>query len=274
MSEVIPELKQVLGAMIFAAGKPVTLTEMKKTLIETAQLEGGAAKAFESVKESNIRDALAELVKEMNEDRKLGFHLVEIAGGYRIQSDSVCGKWVKHLLDIGKPSRLSRPSLETLAIIAYRQPISKAQIEGVRGVNIDHIIKTLLEMRLIKIAGRSELPGRPFLYATTQTFLEHFGLKDIKDLKDIEPMLLIEKENEKNQKKEAQEPALEVEQMELGQKKPLNDQAEKKKAKPEEVEDDELSEDEEEDEFDDDDEDDEEDDDEQEDELDDEDEKA
>jgi segregation and condensation protein B len=192
--EKMVELKQLLGSLVFAAARPLGVSEMRRCLAEVGQTAGGEASAFAGLKEADIRTALNELAAEMNEKCRVGFHLAEVAGGFRFQTDPNCGKWIKHLLELGRPNRMSRPSLETLAIIAYRQPIMKSEIEGVRGVNVDHIIKGLLELRLIRIAGRSKLPGHPFLYGTTQLFLEHFGLKDLKDLKDIEPMLLASRE--------------------------------------------------------------------------------
>ena len=113
--------------------------------------------------------------------------LAEVAEGYRIQSDHTCGKWLMHLLN-HKPTRLSRPGLETLAIIAYRQPMTRAEMEGIRGVSVDHVIKLLMEIQLIRLVGRSELPGRPFLYGTTPAFLDHFGLKSLDDLDDVESL--------------------------------------------------------------------------------------
>jgi len=193
-SEVLPEIKQIIGAMIFAAGRPLTIPEMRKCLVEVAKEHGGAASSFSEVKNSHVKEALEELEHDLAEKHKTGFILTEVAGGYRFQSDRHCGNWLKHLLEIGRPNRLSMPALETLAIIAYRQPVSRVDIEAVRGVNVDHIMKSLLEYRLIKIAGRSDLPGRPFLYGTTQLFLEHFGLKSLKELREIEPMLLLARE--------------------------------------------------------------------------------
>ena len=174
----VPDLKEVLGAMIFAANRALTVREMRNCLIEVAQAEGEYTKSFDGVKDGDIRNALAELAGEL-ESRHNGFVLSEISGGYRLQSEESCGIWLKYLLNMRKASRLSQPSLETLAIIACRQPISRADIEGIRGVSIDHVIKSLMELQLVRIVGRSELPGRPFLFGTTQIFLEHFGLKDI-----------------------------------------------------------------------------------------------
>lgn len=180
----VPDLKEVLGAMIFAANRALTVREMRNCLIEVAQAEGEYTKSFDGVKDGDIRNALAELAGEL-ESRHNGFVLSEISGGYRLQSEESCGIWLKYLLNMRKASRLSQPSLETLAIIACRQPISRADIEGIRGVSIDHVIKSLMELQLVRIVGRSELPGRPFLFGTTQIFLEHFGLKDIGSLGDL-----------------------------------------------------------------------------------------
>ena len=89
------------------------------------------------------------------------------------------------MLNKGKPARLTRPSIETLAIIAYRQPVTRSEIESIRGVNAGHVIKALMEMQLVRMIGRSDLPGRPFLFGTTTAFLDHFGLKSLKDLEPI-----------------------------------------------------------------------------------------
>jgi segregation and condensation protein B len=182
----MPELKQVLGAMVFASAHPPTVRQMRDCLAGVGQEAGGAA--FAGVKESEILAALEQLATDMR-DARCGVTLVEVAGGYRFQNDATCGPWLKHLLNAGRSDRLSRPALETLAIIAYRQPVPRADIEGVRGVAVDHILKTLMEIQLIRIVARSELPGRPFLYGTTQLFLEHFGLRGLEELKQMEPML-------------------------------------------------------------------------------------
>ena len=202
-TDVVPELKQILGAMIFGANRSLNVKEARKCLQEVAELEGGETIAFGKVTDADVHAAMESLATDMKAAR-CGFHLAEVAGGSRIHSDPSCGKWLRHLLNAGKPNRLSRPSLETLAIIAYRQPVSRVDIEAVRGVTVDHIVKTLLEMQLIKIVGRSELPGRPFLYGTTHAFLDHFGLKDLNDLKGLEPMLLAARE-EQVRKQKAQE---------------------------------------------------------------------
>lgn len=205
--DVVPELKQILGAMIFGATHPLRVTEMLKCLREVAESEGErspAIAAFRELKPKDIQAALDALAADLDR-AATGFHLREAAGGYRLQSDANCGRWVRHLLDIGKRTRLSRPALETLAIIAYRQPVTRVDIEAVRGVNVDHMLKMLMEMQLIRISGRSDLPGRPFLYGTSQRFLEYFGLKDLKDLASLDPMLAsYSKERREAQKSEAE----------------------------------------------------------------------
>jgi segregation and condensation protein B len=178
------ELKQVLGAIIFAARQPMTVGAIRKVLQETAEINREEAGVYGSVKDAELKACLRQLMIEC-ETSKIGVHLVENADGFRFQSDPTGGHWVRHMLNVGKPTRMSRPALETLAIIAYRQPISRAELEAVRGVAVDHVIRMLMEMQLIKIVGRSELPGRPMLYGTTALFLEHFGLKDVKELPGI-----------------------------------------------------------------------------------------
>jgi len=188
MTEKLLELKEIVGALVFGAGRPLGLRELHRCVVETAKNAGGAMAVFAEAQEADVREALAQLDRDVAQAR-LGFHLREIGGAFRLQSDPACGAWLKEMLKIGPANRLSRPALETLSIIAYRQPITRAEIEKIRGVNVDHIIRMLMEMQLIRISGRSDLPGRPFLLGTTQTFLEHFGLKDLKDLGDLEPLL-------------------------------------------------------------------------------------
>ncbi|MGN0844796.1 MAG: SMC-Scp complex subunit ScpB [Kiritimatiellia bacterium] len=133
---------------------------------------------------SELRKSI-EAIRMILKNSGLGIELVEINGGYRFQTAAICGPWVRQMLNKGRATVLSRPSIETLAIIAYRQPVSRSEIESVRGVNAGHVIKALMEMQLVRIVGRSDLPGRPFLFGTTPQFLEHFGLKNLDDLERI-----------------------------------------------------------------------------------------
>jgi len=110
-----------------------------------------------------------------------GLQLVEVAGGYQLRTAKVNADWVKKFLG-GRPARMGRATLETLAIIAYRQPITKAEIESIRGVDVDGVITTLLERNLIRAVARKDVPGRPFLYGTTAEFLQLFNLKDLTEL--------------------------------------------------------------------------------------------
>ena len=187
----LPSLKEIVGALIFGANRPLKLRELRGCIVEVAESDS-ELNVYAAVDDNALKDALKELEKDMREAHT-GFGLYETAAGYRIRSNAECGRWLRHLLK-AKPARLSQPALETLAVIAYRQPISKADIEAVRGVSVAHVIKPLMEMHLVKIAGRSELPGKPFLYGTTQRFLDHFGLKNLKELDKMAPMILSRKE--------------------------------------------------------------------------------
>ncbi len=189
--DALPELKQIIGALIFGANRPIKVNDIRNCLLEVAETDA-AVQIYAEVDNKQVRDAIQELAADLDRSH-VGFTVQETAGGYRLQSNAQCGRWLKHLLKT-KPQRLSRPALETMAIIAYRQPIAKADIESVRGVNVSNIVKTLMEMQLVRIAGRSDLPGRPFLYGTTQTFLDHFGLKSIQDLDKMAPMVLSRQE--------------------------------------------------------------------------------
>lgn len=133
---------------------------------------------------AEIKKAIADLQGKFQE-LGIGVGIAETSGGYRFMTSSDCGKWVRKMLNKGAPTRLSRPAIETLAIIAYRQPVARSEIESIRGVSAGHVIKALMEMQLVRIIGRSDLPGRPFLFGTTNTFLDHFGLKSLKDLEPI-----------------------------------------------------------------------------------------
>ena len=134
---------------------------------------------------AEVRKAVEE-VRERLAAAGVGFELAEVGGGYRLMSSAACGPWLRQMLSKGRATVLSRPAIETLAIVAWRQPVSRSEIESVRGVNAGHVIKALMEMGLVRIVGRSDLPGRPFLFGTTPAFLEHFGLASLADLEKIE----------------------------------------------------------------------------------------
>jgi len=176
------ELKQVVEALLFSTERPFSSQELRRIFAEATDEENPVAtESFRHVREAAIDAALQELKIEYDTQQR-GFQIVEIAGGWRIVSRPEYAPWLRRLLDAARPHRLSQPALETLAIIALRQPISRADIAGIRGVEVDGVIKTLLERDLITITGKSDAPGRPMLYGTTQQFLEHFGLRSLDDM--------------------------------------------------------------------------------------------
>lgn len=184
-----PSLKRVLGALLFAATGPVSLSELYSVFARVAESRGEKPEFAES----EMRIALDQLDADFS-TMGVGLKVSEVAGGYRLVTDAECGAWVRALLKMDRPARLSTPALETLAVVAFRQPVTRSEIEAVRGVNVEGIMRNLLDMQLIKMMGRSDLPGRPMLYGTTQLFLEHFGLNDLKDLPCADELRRREKE--------------------------------------------------------------------------------
>ena len=175
-------LKQVTEALVFASQKPMAPKEIISALKSAAEdSEDLEVKAFAKAREGDILAVLGDISNELKESGR-AFQLVERANGWQMVSDPQCGLWVRQLYPESKPTRLSGPALETLAIIAYRQPIMRADIEAVRGVAVDGVVQSLLERGLIRIAGRADIPGRPLLYETTEVFLVHFGLKSTDEL--------------------------------------------------------------------------------------------
>ena len=141
---------------------------------------------LEGVGKADLRSTLDELQAELENNRR-GIRLVEVAGGYQLRTPKVNADWVKKFLG-GRPARMGRATLETLAIIAYRQPITRAEIEAIRGVDVDGVINTLLDRSLIRAVARKDVPGRPFLYGTTPEFLQLFNLKDLTHLPTLKEM--------------------------------------------------------------------------------------
>jgi len=209
--EAIPEIKEILCAMLFATREPLTPRQMVNVFKRTAETYEGIESTFIEISLKDVTAALEELKVELEENR-MGLEVVEIAGGFRLRNVKSVGPWLRELLEKGKASKLSKPALETLSIIAYRQPIQRSQIESIRGVAADSIVRNLLEMGLVKVVGRSELPGKPWLYGTTQMFLEHFGLKSLDDLPGMAEMRRnLQREMELKEKEEAPEPEGEAE---------------------------------------------------------------
>ncbi len=179
--EVLPELKEIVGAVLFSARQPVSAEQILQVFAQTAERTGGFTRDYAAVTPADIAAAIEALRRDLDQARS-GLRLAEVAQGFRLESPAGCGPWLRTFLERGRPQRLTPPALETLAIIAYRQPVMRSEIEVVRGVAVDQILRNLLDMQLIRITGRSDLPGRPWLFGTSQKFLEHFGLKNLDDL--------------------------------------------------------------------------------------------
>jgi segregation and condensation protein B len=177
------ELKFILEAILFAAQKPMSPRELRELLNDTAaESEDPKPKEFKKVKEEELLAALEELERDHIEANR-SYRLVCVAGAWQFVSQPEYAPWLKALVgQKNRPSRLSQPALETLAIIAYRQPLTRAEIEQIRGVSVDGVMQTLVERGLVEQAGRAEVVGRPMTYATTPVFLEYFGLRSLEEL--------------------------------------------------------------------------------------------
>jgi segregation and condensation protein B len=186
------EIVRIVEALLFACQEPLTVAEIGRAIRETAREAKEAAKesgepaddekiAMEAVTDEQIRAAIDELIAHYEQDAR-SFTLIERSSGWRLCARSEFAEWCRALYPGKKPSKLSAPALETLAIIAYRQPLTKSAIEAVRGVSVDAMMQQLLDRGLVKIEGRAELPGRPLLYSTTDLFLDHFGIRHLDDL--------------------------------------------------------------------------------------------
>jgi segregation and condensation protein B len=180
-------LAHVIEALLFSAQKPISNDEIVDILRTAGAEDDFAPNAFAKVKPAEVAAAIEQLKVEYIQNEH-GFQLVEKADGWRLTSDPKYAQWVRGLFPAPKPSRLTSPALETLAIIAYRQPITRADVEAVRGVTIDSVLQTLMERGLVKISGRAEIPGRPLLYETTEFFLDHFGLRNLDELPNVEEL--------------------------------------------------------------------------------------
>ena len=180
-------LTQVVEALLFAAQKPLTARELTAAIKGAGRDDDLTPNEFAKTTDAQVAAALEELKIEYVQQSR-AFQLAEKADGWQLVSDPAYASWVRQLFPAMKPARLTPPSLETLAIIAYRQPITRADIEAVRGVAVDGVLQNLMERGLVKISGRAEVPGRPLLYETTQFFLEHFGLRNLEELPNAEEL--------------------------------------------------------------------------------------
>lgn len=167
----LQQIKSAIESLIFISDKPLFIDDIKKV--------------FENLESSKIREILETLKKE-HEETGRGIRIVEIAGGFQMLTAPENAETIKQFYKIKHTEKLSGPSLETLAIIAYKQPVTRVDIEAIRGVNVDGVVKSLQEKGLIRIVGRKEVIGRPFVYGTTRQFLDYFGLKCLDELPKIE----------------------------------------------------------------------------------------
>jgi len=178
------ELKSILESLLFSAQKPLSVKELRDVLAAAAEQEGAdaTAKSLAKVKESELTSALDQLARE-HETAARSYRLACVAGAWQFVTQPEFSPWLRALVGQKiRPPRLSQPALETLAIIAYRQPITRAEVEQIRGVNVDGVMQTLMERGLVESAGRAEVVGRPPTYGTTPLFLEYFGLRGLGDL--------------------------------------------------------------------------------------------
>jgi segregation and condensation protein B len=185
------ELTAIVESLLFATQEPLPLTQMLIAVKDTAKdMQDAAADPSEvpewvapllTIDELNLRGAIDELVAHYHRDGR-AFTIVERPHGWRLCAKAEYSEWCRALFPGKKVQRLSQPALETLAIIAYRQPITRAGIEAVRGVSVDTMVQQLTDRGLIKIEGRAELPGKPLLYGTTDAFLDHFAVNNLDEL--------------------------------------------------------------------------------------------
>ncbi|MCL0044669.1 SMC-Scp complex subunit ScpB [Nitrospinaceae bacterium] len=164
------EIKAIIENILLAADQPVSETQFKNLL-------GG------EVEKVSFKSVLEELI---NEYSSRNLQILQVAEGYQLCTRHDYSDWVRKFLKFDKTTKLSQPSLDTLAIIAYKQPLTKAEVEEIRGVDSSGVVRTLLEKKVISPAGRKKVPGRPIMYRTTRKFLEYFGLRDLSDLPTLE----------------------------------------------------------------------------------------
>jgi segregation and condensation protein B len=173
--------KSAIEALLFANDKPLTIEQAKSVL--------------DNLEPAQIRALIEELRAEYEQSNR-GIQIIEVAGGFQMITASNFAPFLKKLFKARHVDRLSKPALETLAIIAYKQPVTKLQIQSLRNVDCDGVIKNLLDKNLIRISGRKKAPGRPYVFSTTRQFLEYFGLKSLDDLPKIEEFVSLAAKND------------------------------------------------------------------------------
>jgi segregation and condensation protein B len=174
-------LKSVIEALLFSSDKPLTIEQARKVL--------------DNLDASEVRKILEELKAEYEQSQR-GIRITEVAGGFQMITAQTYSPFLKKFFKERHVERLSKPALETLAIIAYKQPVTKLEIESFRNVNVDGVINSLLDKNLVRIAGRKKAPGRPYVFGTTRQFLEYFGLKTLDELPKMEEFSNLAAKNE------------------------------------------------------------------------------
>jgi segregation and condensation protein B len=164
-------IKTVIEALLFSSDKPILIEQIRNV--------------FTDLEPTQIRNILEELKTEYNNDNR-GIRIIEVAGGFQMVTAPIFSSYLKKFYKQKHLERFSRPALETLAIVAYKQPVTRLEIESIRGVNVDGMVKHLKDVGIIRISGRKKAPGRPFVYSTTREFLEYFGLRSLEELPKIE----------------------------------------------------------------------------------------
>lgn len=200
--------KGIVESILFVSDKPVTVDQFRQVM--------------EEVSAADIQNIIGTL-KDEYAQKVGGMVITEIAGGYQMLTNPSHASHIRAFYKTRTKEKLSRPSLETLAIIAYKQPVSRADIELVRGVNSDGVMAHLLAKALVKIVGRKEVPGRPFLYGTTKEFLEYFGLRSLEDLPKIEEFPLLSTAGEKAESDQPQAQARELTEEEIKQEESVKE---------------------------------------------------
>jgi len=178
----VDKVKYIIEALLFVSDRPLSLDEIN-TVLETDK--------------AVIVSSISELKEEYQNNHSFGIR--EVAGGYQLVTDSEYSPWLRKLFQGGRKERLSKAALETVAIAAYKQPVTKPEVAQIRGVDVDGVMKKLLEKGLVRVAGRKKVVGRPLLYATTKKFLEYFGLNSLKELPPLDELVEMEQENADNE---------------------------------------------------------------------------
>lgn len=187
------KIKAIIEALIFASDTPLAPEKIRVV--------------FPEVEKKEIKEIIDQIVSEYNE-RNGGIFLQEVAGGFQFRTNPELGQWIKKLKST-KPHSLSPQAMETLAIVAYKQPIVKSEIESIRGVDVGGPLKSLLDKKLVRIVGRKDVPGKPIIYGTTRRFLEVFSLKDLLDLPNLREL------KELNQQQEIEDQGIEEKEIEI-----------------------------------------------------------